>query len=71
MPSTNPFSASENGAYSFLASFELIDDREELAHHLWESGLCPHDHPRIEALYRRAASGKGPYAQMLSASGMI
>ena len=71
MPSTNPSPAAENGAFFFLASFGLIDDREELAPHLGESGLCPQAHPRIEALYRRAASGKGPYAQMLSASGMI
>ncbi len=50
---------------------EQIYDNEELAHHLLESCLCPHEHPRIEALFRRAASGNGPHAQMLRASGMI
>jgi hypothetical protein len=35
------------------------------------SGLVPHCHPRIKALFRRAASGKGHYSQLIRASGLI
>lgn len=53
------------------ANYEIIDDTEELAHNLLNSGLVPHDHPRIEALFCRAASGKGHYSQRIRASGLI
>ncbi|WP_426421784.1 hypothetical protein [Bradyrhizobium genosp. A] len=54
-----------------ISHLEQIYDGEELAHNLEYSGLFPYDHPRVEALYRRAASGNGRHAQMLRASGMI
>jgi hypothetical protein len=54
-----------------LRDLEMIDDNNELAHNLWNSGLYPHAHPRIEALFRRAAAGKGEYSRRLAASGMI
>ena len=53
------------------ANYEEIDDTEELAHNIVNSGLVPHCHPRIEALFRRAASGKGHYSQLIRASGLI
>lgn len=61
------------GSYDekWVSHYEQIPDREELAHVLLNSGLCAHDHPRIEALFRWAAAGRGYWAQMLSASGMI
>ncbi|MCK1344468.1 MULTISPECIES: hypothetical protein [unclassified Bradyrhizobium] len=61
------------GSYDWkrVSYLEQIHDKEELAHILLNSGLCPHDHSRIEALFRWAASGKGYHAQMLCASGMI
>lgn len=53
------------------ANYEKIDDTEELAHNIVNSGLVPHCHPRIEALFRRAASGKGYHSQLIRASGLI
>ena len=57
--------------YPELRDLEMIDDNNELAHNLLNSGLYPHEHPRIEALFRRAAAGKGEYSRRLAASGMI
>lgn len=54
-----------------VSDLEEIDDTEELAHNILNSGLVPHCHPRIEALFRRAASGKGYYSQLIRASGLI
>lgn len=54
-----------------VANYEKIDDIEELAHNIVNSGLVPHCHPRIEALFRRAASGKGYHSQLIRASGLI
>jgi hypothetical protein len=54
-----------------LRDLEMIDDSNELARILLESGLYPHAHPRIEALFRRAAAGKGESSRLLAASGMI
>ncbi|MCW5701778.1 MAG: hypothetical protein KIT82_04270 [Bradyrhizobium sp.] len=53
------------------ANYQKIDDTEELAHNLLNSGLVPHSNPRIEALFRRAASGKGYHSQLIRASGLI
>lgn len=52
-----------------LSQYEEIEDTEVLAEILRRSWLCPS--PRARALLRRAASGKGPNAQLLRASGMI
>ena len=60
-----------DGDWPGAANYEKIDDTEELAHNLLNSGLVPHSHPRIEALFRRAASGKGHYSQLIRASGLI
>jgi len=57
--------------YSAAANYEKIDDTEELAHNLLNSGLVPHSHRRIEALFRRAASGNGYHSQLIRASGLI
>lgn len=54
---------------SELSQYEEIDDTEVLAEILLRSCLCPS--PRARTLLRRAASGKGPNAQLLRASGMI
>jgi hypothetical protein len=54
---------------SELSQYEEIDDTEVLAEILRRSCLCPS--PRARALLLRAASGKGPNAQLLRASGMI
>lgn len=53
------------------ANYEKIDDTEELAHNLVHSGLAPHCHPRIEVLFRRAASGRGYHSQLIRTSGLI
>lgn len=57
--------------WEWVSDLERIDDTEELARLLVESTECSHDHPRLEALFRRAASGNGHYAQILRTSGMI
>jgi hypothetical protein len=57
--------------YPVLRNLEMIYDTEELAHNLWESGLFPEEHPRIEALFRRAAAGRGFYSHQLAASGIV
>lgn len=54
-----------------LSNLEEINDLEELAHNLRHSVLAPDSHPRIEALFRRAASGKGYHSQLIRASGLI
>jgi len=54
---------------SELSQYEEIDDTEVLAEILLRSCLCPS--ARARTLVRRAASGKGPNAQLLRASGMI
>lgn len=53
------------------ANYEEIDDTEELARNLIHSCLLPHSHPRIEALFRRAVSGRGHHSQLIRASGLI
>ena len=58
-------------AYPEMRDLEMIDDNNELARILLGSGLYPYAHLRIEALFRRAAAGKGEYSQLLAASGMI
>lgn len=70
---TTPYAdfAKSNEDWPDEADYELIDDVEELAHNLLGSGLAPHCHPRVEALYRRAASGSGYYSQLIRASGLI
>lgn len=60
-----------DGDWPGAANYEEIDDIEELAHNIVNSGLVPHCHPRIEALFRRAASGKGYHSQLIRASGLI
>jgi hypothetical protein len=55
-------------AYPAMRHIEMIDDREERAHNLRESGLCPHEHPRIEAFFRRTAAGNGYHSRMLAAT---
>jgi hypothetical protein len=56
-------------AYPAIRHIAMIDDREERAHNLLESGLCPHEHPRIEAFFRRTAAGTGYHSRMLAAIG--
>ena len=51
----------------WLRDLEQIDDVEELARTLHESGEMPNGDPRLDALFRRATSGKGHYSQLLNA----
>jgi hypothetical protein len=51
----------------WLRNLEQIDDVEELARTLHEGGELLNGDPRVEALFRRATSGKGHYSQLLSA----
>ena len=54
-----------------ITEYEEIDDVEVLAQTLHQSGLVPHSDQRTEALFRRAASGKGYFSQLLGAAGVI
>ena len=54
-----------------VSNLEEINDLEELAHNLVHSCLVPHCHPRVEALFLRAASGRGFHSQLIRASGLI
>ena len=54
-----------------VSDLEEINDLEELAHNLVHSCLVPHCHPRVEALFLRAASGRGFRSLLIRASGLI
>jgi hypothetical protein len=51
----------------WLRNLEQIDEVEELARTLHEGGELPNGDPRLDALFRRATSGKGYYSQLLNA----
>lgn len=51
----------------WLRNLEQIDEIEELARTLYEGGVAPNGEPRVEALFRRATSGRGYYSQLLGA----
>lgn len=51
--------------HEWLRNLEQIDDNEELARTLHEGGVVPSGEPRVEALFRRATSGRGYYSQLL------
>jgi hypothetical protein len=50
-----------------LLDLEQLDEVEELARTRHEGGELPNGDPRVDALFRRVASGKGYYAQLLNA----
>ena len=51
----------------WLHNLEQIDEIEELARTLHEDGVVPNGDLRVEALFRRATSGRGYYSQLLGA----
>lgn len=51
----------------WLRNLEQTDEVEELARTLHEGGELPNGNPRLEALFRRATSGRGYYSQLLNA----
>lgn len=51
----------------WLRNLEQIYDNEELARTLHKGGELPNGDPRVDALFRRATSGKGYYSQLLNA----
>ena len=51
----------------WLRNLEQIVQVEELARALHEGGVVPNGDARVEALSRRATSGRGYYSQLLRA----
>jgi hypothetical protein len=51
----------------WLRDLQQLDEVEELARTLHKGGELPNGDPRVDALFRRATSGKGYYSQLLNA----